>query len=161
MSSPDENELGADSDIEMRNNEDNPTSDTIENMLFFDRDMNTEHLLEEQEKKEKRKKRKEVIKKNYKQMLEYFKNNSEVVIEKANELRRIMNDENIFNTMTSQQRVNYLFYALQNDLEPRSLYNWVIKRGGKKKKKRKTRRKKKRKKKRKRKTKRRRKKRSI
>ena len=142
MSSPDE--LGAaDSDVEM--NENNPTRDTIENMLYFDRDVNTKHLLEQQEKKEKRKERKEVIKNNYKQMLEYFKNNSEVVIEKANELRRIMNDENIFNTMTSKQRVDYLFYALQNDLEPRSLYNWVIKRGGKKKKKRKTRRKKKRK----------------
>ena len=143
MSSPDENELGAaDSDVEM--NEDNPTSDTIENILFFDRDMNTEHLLEQQEKKEKRKERKEVIKKNYKQMLEYFKNNREVVIEKAIKLREEMG-EDIFNTMTSQQRVDYLFYALQNEYEPRDLYNFVTKRGGKKKKKRKTRRKKKRK----------------
>ena len=143
MSSPDENELGADSDVEMRNNEDNPTRDTIENMLYFDRDVNSKHLLEQQEKREKREERKEVIKKNYKQMLEYFKNNREVVIEKVNELKRIMNDEDIFNTMTSKQRVDYLFYALQNEFEPRSLYNWVIKRGGKKKKKRKTRRKKK------------------
>ena len=101
MSSPDENELGADSDVEMRNNEDNPTRDTIENMLYFDRDVNSKHLLEQQEKKEKRNERKEVIKKNYKQMLEYFKNNREVVIEKANEFREEMG-EDIFNTMTSQ-----------------------------------------------------------
>ena len=140
MSSPDENELRGDSDVEM--NEDNPTSDTIENMLFFNRDMNTEHLLELQEEKEKRKERKGEVKNNYMLMIKYFKDNSGVVLAKANELRQIMG-EDIFNTMTSQQRVNYLFYALQNKYDPRSLYNMVVKRGGKKKKKRRTRRKKK------------------
>ena len=108
MSSLEENESGGDSDVEM--NEETFPRDTIENMLYFDRDMNTNHLLEKEEERKKREERTPTVKENYKFMEQVLNENKEIKEIKEKELKKTIGPD-AYSLMTPKERTNYLFYA--------------------------------------------------